>query len=51
MEKHEKHEPPASNPRRAILKMAVASILTERGFAKADKECVESLTEVFCTYS
>lgn len=45
-EKMEKQEQLVGNPRRSILKVAVATILTEKGFAKADKECVESLTEV-----
>lgn len=42
----EKQEQLLSNPRRNILQMAVAGILDELGFAKADKQCVESLTEV-----
>lgn len=42
----EKPEPVVANPRRNVLQMAVASILDELGFAKADKQCVESLTEV-----
>lgn len=43
----EKHETLSPNPRRAVLRMAVASILNEKGFVRADKECIESLTEVF----
>lgn len=42
----EKQEQLLPNPRRNILQMAVAGILDELGFAKADKQCVESLTEV-----
>lgn len=42
----EKQEQLLPNPRRNILQMAVAGILDELGFGKADKECVESLTEV-----
>lgn len=42
----EKQEQLLPNPRRNILQMAVAGILDELGFAKADKECIESLTEV-----
>lgn len=42
----EKQEQLVPNPRRNILRMAVANILTETGFGKADKQCVESLTEV-----
>lgn len=42
----EKQEQLLPNPRRSILQMAVAGILDELGFVKADKECVESLTEV-----
>lgn len=42
----EKQEQLVANPRRNILRMAVANILTETGFGKADKQCVESLTEV-----
>lgn len=42
----EKQEQLLPNPRRSILQMAVAGILDELGFGKADKECVESLTEV-----
>lgn len=42
----EKQEQLTANPRRTVLKTAVAGILTEKGFNKADKECVESLTEV-----
>lgn len=44
--KMEKQEQLVANPRRNILRMAVANILTETGFGKADKQCVESLTEV-----
>lgn len=44
--KMEKQEQLLPNPRRNILQMAVAGILDELGFAKADKQCVESLTEV-----
>lgn len=36
----------SSNPRRHILRMAVATALNEVGFGKADKQCVETLTEV-----
>lgn len=46
----EKQEQLTPNPRRAVLKTAVAGILTEKGFNKADKECVESLTEVCTNY-
>lgn len=42
----EKQEQLVPNPRRNVLRMAVANILTETGFGKADKQCVESLTEV-----
>lgn len=42
----EKQEQLVANPRRNILRMAVANILTETGYAKADKQCIESLTEV-----
>lgn len=42
----EKQEQLLPNPRRNILQMAVAGVLDELGFAKADKQCIESLTEV-----
>lgn len=42
----EKQEQLLPNPRRTILQMAVAGILNDVGFAKSDKQCVESLTEV-----
>lgn len=42
----EKQEQLLPNPRRTILQMAVAGILNESGFAKSDKQCVETLTEV-----
>lgn len=42
----EKQEQLLPNPRRNVLQMAVAGILDELGFAKADKQCVETLTEV-----
>lgn len=42
----EKQEQLLPNPRRNILQMAVAGVLEETGFAKSDKQCVESLTEV-----
>lgn len=43
----EKAEPTVANPRRAVLRMAVADLLKEKGIATADKECVETLTEVY----
>lgn len=42
----EKPEQLLPNPRRNILQMAVAGVLDELGFAKADKQCIETLTEV-----
>lgn len=42
----EKQESPSSNPRKSILKMAIANTLAEHGFVKADKQCFESLAEV-----
>lgn len=42
----EKNEQLVSNPRRHVLRMAIASILNDVGFGKADKQCIESLTEV-----
>lgn len=42
----EKQEQLLPNPRRSILQMAVAGILNDVGFAKSDKQCVETLTEV-----
>lgn len=42
----EKQEQTIANPRRSVLKMAVASILKEKGFSTVDKECLETLTEV-----
>lgn len=42
----EKQEQLLPNARRHVLQMAVASILDDHGFKKADKQCLESLTEV-----
>lgn len=42
----EKQEQSVPNARRHVLHMAVANILNGHGFKKADKECIESLTEV-----
>lgn len=42
----EKQESPTSNPRKSILKIAIANMLAEHGFIKADKQCFESLAEV-----
>lgn len=44
--KMEKQEQLLPNPRRTILQMAVAGVLNDVGFAKSDKQCVETLTEV-----
>lgn len=35
-----------SNPRRATIKAAVANILTETGFHSAERQCVETLSEM-----
>lgn len=42
----EKQEQLVPSPRRNILRMALASMLTDIGFAKTDKQCLETLTEV-----
>lgn len=34
------------NARRKILSLAVSQILMEKGFDSADKECLETLTEM-----
>lgn len=34
------------NARRKILNLAVSQILMEKGFDSADKECLETLTEM-----
>lgn len=36
----------SSNPRRATIKAAVANILTETGFHSAERQCVETLSEM-----
>lgn len=40
------------NPRRLVLKQAVANILMEKGFETVEKQCIETLTEMIqsCTY-
>lgn len=42
----DKQETPSTNPRKHILKIAIANILAEHGFVKADRQCFESLAEV-----
>lgn len=42
----EKQDQLLPNARRHVLHMAVASILNGHGFKKADKQCLETLTEV-----
>lgn len=42
----EKSDQLTPNPRRHVLRMAIASVLDEIGFGRADKQCIESLTEV-----
>lgn len=42
----EKTEQLIADPRRHVLHMTVASVLNNIGFASADKQCVETLTEV-----
>lgn len=41
------------NPRRLVLKQAVANILIEKGFETVEKQCIETLTEMIqsCTYT
>lgn len=41
------------NPRRLVLKQAVANILMEKGFETVEKQCIETLTEMIqsCTYT
>jgi len=34
------------NPRRKILNIAIAQMLSEKGFTSADKDCLETLTEM-----
>lgn len=46
----EKQEQLLPNPRRHVLRMAVASVLNEMGFGKTEKQCIESLTEV-CNFN
>lgn len=40
------------NPRRLVLKQAVANILMEKGFETVEKQCIETLTEMIqsCMY-
>ncbi|GAB0096863.1 Transcription initiation factor TFIID subunit 8 [Sergentomyia squamirostris] len=42
----EKPESTVPDPRRKILNMAVSSVLSETGFDSADKECLETLSEM-----
>lgn len=42
----EKQEQLIPNGRHHVLRMAVAHILNGHGFKKADRQCVETLTEV-----
>ncbi|XP_055683464.1 transcription initiation factor TFIID subunit 8 [Lutzomyia longipalpis] len=42
----EKAESTIPNPRRKILQMAISSILAETGFDSADKECLETISEM-----
>lgn len=37
---------PCGNPRRAILRMVVSQVLTEKGFDVVERQCLESLTEM-----
>lgn len=42
----EKPESTVPDPRRKILNMAISSVLAEAGFDSADKECLETLSEM-----